>query len=67
MPKSNIWFDMECNDKRNAFKRARRRYRDTKSEDNLSQMRLAGKHYKVIINKAKAAEKHYTGIKSKIN
>ena len=29
------------------------RYRDNKSEDNLNQMRLAGKDYKVIINKAK--------------
>ena len=47
-PKSNNWFDMECKDKRNAFNRARRRYRDNKSEDNLNQMRLAGKDYKVI-------------------
>ncbi len=58
MPRSNNWFDMECKDKRNAFNRARRRYRDNKSEENLNQMRLAGKDYKVIINKAKAAEKH---------
>ena len=58
MPKYNNWFDMECKDKRNAFNRARRRYRDNKSEENLNQMRLAGKDYKVIINKAKAAEKH---------
>ena len=58
MPKSNSWFDMECKDKRNAFNRARRRYRDNKSEENLNQMRLAGKDNKVIINKAKAAEKH---------
>ena len=58
MPRSNNWFDVECKDKRNAFNRARRRYRDNKSEENLNQMRLAGKYYKVIINKAKAAEKH---------
>ena len=57
-PKSNNWFDTECKDKRNAFNRARRRYRDNKSEDNLNQMRLAGKDYKVIINKAKAAERN---------
>ena len=57
-PKSNNWFDTKCKDKRNAFNRARRRYRDNKSEDNLNQMRLAGKYYKVIINKAKAVEKH---------
>ena len=49
---------MECKDKRNAFNRAIRRYRDNKCEENLNQMRLAGKDYKVIINKAKAAEKH---------
>ena len=58
MPRSNNWFDMECKDKRNAFNRARRRYRYNKSEENLNQMRLAGKEYKVIINKAKAADKH---------
>ena len=57
-PTSNNWFDTECKDKRNAFNRARRRYRDNKSEDNLNQMRLAGKDYKVIINKAMAAERH---------
>ena len=33
-------------------------YRDNKSEENLNQMRLAGKDYEVIINNAKAAEKH---------
>ena len=49
---------MECKDKRNAINRARRRYRDNKREENLNQMRLDGKYYKVIINKAKAAEKH---------
>ena len=58
MPRSNNWFDMECKDKSNAFNRARRRNRDNKSEENLNQMRLAGKDYRVIINKAKAAEKH---------
>ena len=57
-PKSNNWFDIECKDKRNDFNRARRRYRDNISEENLNQMRLAGKYYKVIINKPKAAEKH---------
>ena len=57
-PRSNNWFDMECKDKRNAFNRARRRYRDNKSEENLNQMRLAGKCYKVVLNKAMAAEKH---------
>ena len=57
-PKSNNWFDTECKDKRNAFNRARRRYRDNQSEDNLNKMRLAGKDYNVIINKANAAEKH---------
>ena len=30
----------------------------TKVRDNLNQMRVAGKDYKVIINKVKAAEKH---------
>ena len=58
MQKSNNWFDTECKDKRNAFNRARRRYRDNKTEDNLNKMRLAGKDYKVMINKAKAVEKH---------
>ena len=56
-PKSNNWFDTECKDKRNAFNRARRRYRDNKGEDNLYQ-KETGKYYKVLINKAKAAEKH---------
>ena len=41
-----------------AFDRAKRRNRDNTSEENLNLMRLAGKDYKVIINKAKAAEKH---------
>ena len=42
-PKSNNWFDTECKDKRNAFNRARRRYRDNKSEDNLKSNEVSWK------------------------
>ena len=51
------WYDTECNDKRNAFNMARRRYRDNQSEENLKLMKLTGKEYKTIINKSKAVHR----------
>ena len=51
------WYDTECNDKRNAFNMARRRYRDNKSEENLKLIKLTGKEYKTIINKSKAVHR----------
>ena len=54
----NDWFDADCSDKRNAFNRARRRYKENKSDENLEQMKLAGKEYKTIVNKSKAVERH---------
>ena len=49
------WFNAECLDKSNAFNRARRRYKDNKSEENyLKLFKLMGKEYKTIINKCKA-------------
>ena len=51
------WYDTECNDKRNAFNMAGRRYRDNKSEENLKLLKLTGKEYKTIINKSKAVHR----------
>ena len=48
---------MECSDKRHAFNRARRRYRDNKSEEHLKLMTLTGKEYNTIINKSKAVHR----------
>ena len=61
------WFNANCHDKRNAFNRARRRYKDSKSEDNLKLLILMGKGYKTIINKCKAVHRqnYVTDLKEK--
>ena len=53
-----IGFVADCNDKRNAFSRTRRRYKDNKSDENLEQMKQVGKEYKTIVNKSKAVQRH---------
>ena len=47
------WFNAVCHDKRNAFNRARRQYKDNKRKENLKLLKLMGKEYKTIINKCK--------------
>ena len=60
------WFNADCHDRRNAFNRARRRYKDNKSEENVKFLRLMGKKYKTIINKCKAVHRQkYSGSKIK--
>ena len=51
-------FNEDCHDKRNAFNRERRRYKDNNSEENLKLLKLMGKEYKTIINKCKAVHRH---------
>ena len=51
------WFNGDCHDKRNAFNRARRLYKDHKSEENLKLLKLTGKEYKTTINKCKAVHR----------
>ena len=48
------WFNAHSHDKRNAFNKARKRYKDNKSEENVTLLKLMGKEYKTIINKCKA-------------
>ena len=51
------WFNANWHDKRKAFNRARRRYKDNNSEENLKLLKLMGKEYKTIINKCKAVHR----------
>ena len=51
------WFNADCHDKRNAFSRARRRYKGNNSEENLELLKLMGKEYNTIINKCKAVHR----------
>ena len=51
------WFNADCLDKRNAFNRARKRYKYNKREENLKLLKLMGKEYKTIINKCKAVHR----------
>ena len=44
------WFNADSHDKRNAFNKARKRYKDNKSEENVTLLKLMGKEYKTIIN-----------------
>ena len=41
--KYKAWFNADCHDKRNAFNRARKRYKDNKNEENLQLLKLMGK------------------------
>ena len=55
--KYKYWFNAVCHDKRNAFNRARRRYKYNKSEENLKLLKVMGKEYNTIINKCKAVHR----------
>jgi len=42
------WFNADCHDKRNAFNKARKRYKDNKGEENFNLLKLKGKEQKLL-------------------
>ncbi len=51
--KANKWFDQECSTMRKEFNVAKRKYRESKTEENLAEYRRVGKTYKKTINATK--------------